>query len=105
MAMGNDPVNSVDPDGGKDGPGDECPECAGWGAMLPSEKLALEEIMSNPSMGEVLQKMPPLTDPRWLGWRKMQYIKTLGDGTEINIHYVGKYVKGVLKAVDDFKFK
>jgi len=42
MAMGNDPVNSVDPDGGKDGPGDECPECAGWGAMLPSVEVSGE---------------------------------------------------------------
>jgi len=42
IAMGNDPVNSVDPDGGKDGPGDECPECAGWGAMLPSVEVSGE---------------------------------------------------------------
>lgn len=35
----------------------------------------------------------------------MRYIKKLGDGTTINIHYVGKWMDGALKAVDDFKFK
>jgi RHS repeat-associated protein len=42
MAMGNDPVNNVDPDGGEDGPGDECEECAGMGAMLPSVEITGE---------------------------------------------------------------
>jgi hypothetical protein len=35
----------------------------------------------------------------------MQYIHYGQDGTKINVHYVGKWVNGVLKAVDDFKFK
>jgi hypothetical protein len=70
-----------------------------------SEQLAMEEVLSNPTAGEIIQKMAPLSDARWLGWRKMQYIKELGDGSMINIHYVGKWVNGVLKAVDDFKFK
>lgn len=70
-----------------------------------TEQLAMKEIMSNPSAGQVIPKMKPLTDPRWSGWNKMQYIHTGLDGSKTVIHYNGKWVNGVLKAVDDFKFK
>ncbi|NOQ26942.1 MAG: PKD domain-containing protein [Bacteroidales bacterium] len=70
-----------------------------------TEHLALKEIMSNPTLGIIVPKMKHLTDSRWAGWRKMQYIKTLNNGTKINIHYVGKWENNILKAVDDFKFK
>jgi len=69
------------------------------------EQLTMKEIIFNPANGEVISNMKPLSDPRWYGWRKMQFIKKLSDGTEINIHYVGKFENGILKAVDDFKFK
>ncbi|PMD95694.1 hypothetical protein BWI97_13925 [Siphonobacter sp. BAB-5405] len=68
-----------------------------------TEKLAMEEIMSNPKLGNKV--MEGLKDERWLGWDKMQYTHTSLDGTKTTIHYVGKIENGVLKAVDDFKFK
>ena len=63
----------------------------------------MEEVMSHPQEGKVI--IENIQDIRWKGWNKMQYIKTLGDGQEIIIHYVSKFVGGVLTAVDDFKFK
>jgi RHS repeat-associated protein len=72
-------------------------------ATTLQEELAMKEILANPSMGKEVIKN--IGDPRWTGWSKMQYIKTLGDGTKIVIHYVGKIQNGVLQAVDDFKFK
>jgi hypothetical protein len=74
-------------------------------AVNLAEQLAMKEAISNPVAGQIITKIKPLTDPRWLGWRKMQYIHYRQDGTKITIHYVGKWVKGVLKAVSDFKFK
>jgi hypothetical protein len=68
-----------------------------------SEELAMKEIMSNPNLGQVV--MTGMKDSRWLGWSKMQYVHYGQDGTKTTIHYVGKWVNGVLKAVDDFKFK
>ncbi|MGW8123429.1 hypothetical protein ACV07N_12285, partial [Roseivirga echinicomitans] len=62
-----------------------------------TEQLVMKEIMSNPSMGRVIQTGP--NDARWLGWSKMAW-----NNAGIEIHYVGKFVNGVLEAVDDFKF-
>ena len=70
-----------------------------------TEQLAMKEAMANPSAGQIITNMKPLTDPRWSGWRKMQYEHVAFDGTKTIIHYNGKWVDGVLKAVDDFKFK
>jgi len=67
-----------------------------------TEKLAMKEIMSNPTLGKTV--ITGLKDSRWLGWNKMQYIHTAMNGTKTTIHYVGKFEKGVLKYVDDFKF-
>lgn len=49
--------------------------------------------------------MTGMKDSRWLGGDKMQYAHTALDGTKTTIHYVGQFKNGVLKAVDDFKFK
>ena len=49
--------------------------------------------------------MTGMKDSRWLGWNKMQYTHRALDGTKTTIHYVGKFENGVLKYVDDFKFK
>lgn len=65
----------------------------------------MKSAVSNPAAGQIIQRMKPLTDPRWAGWRKMQFTHTGLDGTKTVIHYNGKWVDGVLKAVDDFKFK
>ena len=65
--------------------------------------LAMEEIMKNPRMGTVV--MRGLSDARWQGWCKMQYVKKLGDGSQIVIHFVGQFKDGGLRIVDDFKFK
>jgi RHS repeat-associated protein len=70
-----------------------------------TEQLAMKEAMSNPAAGQIIQRMKPLSDPRWSGWRKMQYEHIGLDGSKTVIHYNGNWVNGVLKAVDDFKFK
>ncbi len=70
-----------------------------------TEQLAMKEALSNPATGQIIQGMKPLTDPRWLGWRKMQYEHIGLDGSKTIIHYNGQWSNGVLKAVDDFKFK
>jgi RHS repeat-associated protein len=71
-----------------------------------NEKLSMEEIKSNPNLGSKISGMAPLSDSRWSGWTKMQYIKRLGDGTVINIHYNAQMDQsGKIIAVDDFKFK
>jgi RHS repeat-associated protein len=70
-----------------------------------TEELAMKEIVANPILGKVITSMKPLSDMRWLGWRKMQYLHTALDGKITNIHYVGKFENGLLSAVDDFKFK
>jgi RHS repeat-associated protein len=70
-----------------------------------TEQLAMKEAMSNPALGQVIERMKPLTDPRWFGWRKMQYEHIGLDGSKTIIHYNGQWSNGVLKAVDDFKFK
>jgi RHS repeat-associated protein len=68
-----------------------------------AEQLAMKEILANPAMGKVV--MTGMNDARWLGWSKMQYVKTLSDGTKIVIHYVAKIEDGVITLIDDFKFK
>jgi RHS repeat-associated protein len=70
-----------------------------------TEQLAMKEALSNPAAGQIIQRMKPLTDPRWSGWRKMQYEHIGLDGSKTIIHYNGQWSNGVLKAVDDFKFK
>jgi len=69
------------------------------------EQLTMKEIKSNPYAGRVLEKLGEIEDPRWKGWMKMQYIHKGLDGKKTIIHFNGKWVKGILKAVDDFKFK
>ncbi len=67
------------------------------------EKLAMEQVKSNPSAGTPLTKIT-LNDPRWPsseGWVKMQQIVPTSQGN-INIHYV---YNQTLKIFDDFKFK
>ncbi|WP_211481798.1 hypothetical protein [Arachidicoccus rhizosphaerae] len=67
--------------------------------------MAMKEALSNPAAGQIIQRMKPLTDPRWSGWRKMQYEHIGLDGSKTIIHYIGQWSNGALKAVDDFKFK
>ena len=72
------------------------------------EKLFMESVMTDPTQGNVINMRRPMGDPRWNhsdGWEKVEAIHTQPSGHEINIHYVGQYDNGVLKAVDDFKFK
>lgn len=67
------------------------------------EKLAMEQVKSNPSAGTPLTRIT-LNDPRWPsseGWVKMQQIVPTSQG-DINIHYV---YNQTLKIFDDFKFK
>ncbi|WP_434572508.1 filamentous hemagglutinin N-terminal domain-containing protein [Pseudomonas sp. Z3-8] len=63
-----------------------------------SEKLAMEQAISNPAAGRPLPV--PMTDARWPatdGW-----VKTAQNINGIEIHYVRNSVTG---AIDDFKFK
>ena len=67
------------------------------------EKLAMEQVKSNPSAGTPLTKIT-LNDPHWPaseGWVKMQQIVPTSQ-ENINIHYV---YNQTLKIFDDFKFK
>jgi hypothetical protein len=68
-----------------------------------TEELAMKEAMSNPAAGKIIKE--GLKDARWPGWSKMQYIHSGLDGSKTVIHYNGKWVNGILEAVDDFKFK
>ena len=68
-----------------------------------TEKLAMEQVRSNPSAGVQLTKIT-LNDPRWPsseGWVKMQQIVPTSKG-DVNIHYVYNPILGIF---DDFKFK
>jgi RHS repeat-associated protein len=66
-----------------------------------TEKLAMEEIKSNPALGERILRMKPLTDSRWKGWVKMTNNAAHG----VEIHFNALFKDGVMVAVDDFKFK
>ncbi|UUV22015.1 hypothetical protein [Paenimyroides aestuarii] len=72
-------------------------------AVNLSEQLAMKEAMSNPSAGKVI--IHGLKDSRWSGWSKMHYVHTSSTGKKTVIHYVAKFEKGIIKYVDDFKFK
>ncbi|MQP53594.1 MULTISPECIES: hypothetical protein [unclassified Flavobacterium] len=66
-----------------------------------TEELALREIMGNPSMGNFPRLRKGMTDSRWPateGWKKMSW-----NNGGVEIHYTGKWVNGILEAVDDFK--
>jgi len=67
------------------------------------EQMAMKAVVKDPTIGRVV--MTGMKDSRWLGWRKLQYSVTTQNGTKAVIHYVGKFENGVLKYVDDFKFK
>lgn len=67
------------------------------------EQMVMKHIMANPNLGRVV--MEGMKDSRWLGWSKMQFSVTSELGKKATIHYVAKIVNGVIKAVDDFKFK
>lgn len=70
------------------------------------EKLAMEEIMSNPESGKIVELTKGMTDIRWPkdeGWIKMAWNYTKAE-TKIEIHYVAQYKDGIITAVDDFKF-
>jgi RHS repeat-associated protein len=62
-----------------------------------SEQLAMKEILSKPSMARVIKT--GLNDSRWKGWSKLAWYNA-----GVEIHFVGKFENGILKAVDDFKF-
>lgn len=65
------------------------------------EAVAMKQILENPNLGKVIQRMKPISDLRWEGWRKMYF----DFGNKQQIHFNGQWENGVLKAVDDFKFK
>jgi len=65
--------------------------------------MAMKDALSNPMLGTRI--MEGLKDSRWLGWTKMEYKVKTANGINAIVHYVAKWEKGILKAVDDFKFK
>ena len=64
------------------------------------DRLALDEAKTG--AGSPVRKMPPLSDPRYLGWIKMQHIVTSVEGAQTVIHYARDPKTGKLA---DFKFK
>lgn len=73
-------------------------------ARTISEKWAMRFAKDNPQLGEVI--MENMKDKRWSGRSKMEFIhRPVDGGRTVTVHYVGKWVDGVLEAVDDFKFK
>jgi hypothetical protein len=66
------------------------------------EQLAKKAAMENPKLGTAI--IEGLSDPRWLGWSKMQYTIITSNGVRAVVHYVAKWKNGILEAVDDFKF-
>lgn len=75
-----------------------------------SEKLAMQEVRSNPYIAKALE-LTLDKNPYWKateGWQKFSYyVEKLESGVyrKIEIHFVGKKVNGVFEAIDDFKFK
>jgi RHS repeat-associated protein len=67
------------------------------------EQMAMKEILANPHLGTRI--MEGMKDARWPGWTKMEYKIKTSEGVNAVIHYMGEWNSGVLKAVDDFKFK
>jgi hypothetical protein len=62
------------------------------------EKLAMEEIKSNPYLGKTLIKSLKDASGRWNGWSKMTNRNAHG----IEIHYNALWENGTIKAIDDF---
>ena len=63
-----------------------------------TEQLAMKEIMSNPSAGQIIKKS--LSDPRWRGWSKMTNKTAHG----VEIHYNALWKNGKIISIDDFIF-
>ena len=71
-------------------------------AMIDAIAYSGSDIILNDSKRKILTKIS-INDPRWHyseGWVKASY-----DANGIEIHYVLKHENGIVKAVDDFKFK
>lgn len=85
----------------------------------------MKSIKANPLMSDPIKIKKGMTDPRWhqkdgcikMAWdskhiilkgaqteRSLPNLSALKD-KNIEIHYVSQWVNGILKAVDDFKFK
>lgn len=73
---------------------------ARWIPQSLKEKLALEQVLSNPSKGTIVNLRKGMTDTRWAqedGWIKMTQ-----NINGVEIHYVWNKF---LNVFDDFKFK
>lgn len=69
------------------------------------ERTAMKEIKTDPKKGEIIKRMPPLSDTRWEGWRKMRYNREFKNQKSVEIHYNALFNKQKqMVAVDDFKF-
>lgn len=67
------------------------------------EEMTMEAVKKQPHLGTRI--MEGLSDSRWNGWTKMEFKSKTNEGINAVVHYVGKWENGILKAVDDFKFK
>lgn len=67
------------------------------------EQMAMKDALENPQLGRRL--MEGMKDSRWPGWTKMEYKVKTAEGVRTIVHYLAKWENGVLKTVDDFKFK
>ena len=68
------------------------------------EEMAMKDVMDDPTLGRIIMDGQPMTDDRWHGWQKMQYVVKSKYGGTATVHYFGLHENGILKAVDDFKF-
>ena len=79
------------------------------GAESLNESMVMREVQSNPKLGSPINRLNNLSDPRWKGWTKMQYIRRdlskSGGHTKVVIHYNAKFdASGNMIKVGDFKF-
>ena len=65
----------------------------------------MEAILKDPNMGSVIMGGSPMNNPLWKGWLKMEYVVKSANGVNAQVHFVAKWVDGVMVEVDDFKFK
>jgi hypothetical protein len=70
------------------------------------EANAMERILGDPTKGSIIERISPLKDTKWEGWRKMYYEYVTEGGNKAQIHYNALFDNnGKMIAVDDFKFK
>lgn len=75
-------------------------------ASTLNESILMRAVKDNPSLGQPLSNMSPLSDPNWKGWLKYEYKNQTSNGENVIIHYNTLLDdSGNMIGIDDFKFK